>query len=342
MSRIPRICGVFEHARRLIHRRAEIGAGSQRPCQAALTMHPSIRALFHGRGAIRAGELQEILSAKRISSLIRDGHLHRPWHGVYTLPNPTVEIQLRALDLVADAHVPVCMGNGCGQLRLRHRTRRRAPRDQSGARPAETAPQSRSPPASGSPLAVCRRAVDHRTRLDRHRDRANTQTVARHRNTRCRLAVRALLTRRIATCRTNAGRTSWNCPCSRPADPRGWQVRIAYGERDAFAIHRFRSSGARTSGNDLRPLRNSVARGLPVAFSPPHRRIRQRRMAQRSGSHAQGQTQNGALTRMRLDGHSYYRRRHSASSGRACCTNQHPSASSRRVNMPKCAEYPHI
>ncbi|ETZ75751.1 hypothetical protein L831_4970 [Mycobacteroides abscessus MAB_082312_2272] len=73
-------------------------------------MHPSIRALFHGRGAIRAGELQEILSAKRISSLIRDGHLHRPWHGVYTLPNPTVEIQLRALDLVADAHVPVCMG----------------------------------------------------------------------------------------------------------------------------------------------------------------------------------------------------------------------------------------
>lgn len=110
MSRIPRICGVFEHARRLIHRRAETGAGSQRPCQAALTMHPSIRALFHGRGAIRAGELQEILSAKRISSLIRDGHLHRPWHGVYTLPNPTVEIQLRALDLVADAHVPVCMG----------------------------------------------------------------------------------------------------------------------------------------------------------------------------------------------------------------------------------------
>lgn len=110
MSRIQRICGVFEHARRLIHRRAETGAGSQRPCQAALTMHPSIRALFHGRGAIRAGELQEILSAKRISSLIRDGHLHRPWHGVYTLPNPTVEIQLRALDLVADAHVPVCMG----------------------------------------------------------------------------------------------------------------------------------------------------------------------------------------------------------------------------------------
>ncbi len=83
---------------------------SQRPCQAALTMHPSIRALFHDRGAVRAGELQEILSAKRISSLIRDGHLHRPWHGVYTLPNPTVEIQLRALDLVADAHVPVCMG----------------------------------------------------------------------------------------------------------------------------------------------------------------------------------------------------------------------------------------
>jgi len=85
------------------------------PCKAARTMHPSIRALFHCRGAIRAGELQEILSAKRISSLVRRGQLHRPWHGVYTLPNPTLEIQLQALDLLTDAHVPVCMGTAAAR-----------------------------------------------------------------------------------------------------------------------------------------------------------------------------------------------------------------------------------
>lgn len=279
MSRIQRICGAFEHARRLIHRRAETGAGSQRPCQAALTMHPSIRALFHGRGAIRAGELQEILSAKRISSLIRDGHLHRPWHGVYTLPNPTVEIQLRALDLVADAHVPVCMGTAAASYGFD--TERDGALHVINPVPGQLRPRPNLVVHQrlGAPLRYVDGRLTTAPDWNRHRDRADTETVARHRNTRCCLAVRALLTGRIATCRTNAGRTSRNCSCSRPPDPRGWQVRIAYGKRDAFAIHRFRSSGARTSGDDLRPPRNSVARGLPVAFSPPHRRIRQRRVA---------------------------------------------------------------
>lgn len=252
---------------------------SQRPCQAALNY-----ASVHSRAVPRSWSGtrgRATGNTLRKANLVAD--TRRPPASAVAWRLHTAESDSgnpAAITRSSGGCSRACLhGNGCGQLRLRHRTRRRAPRDQSGARPAETAPQSRSPPAPGSPIAVCRRAVDHRTRLDRHRDRADTETVARHRNTRCCLAVRALLTGRIATCRTNAGRTSRNCSCSRPPDPRGWQVRITYGKRDAFAIHRFRSSGARTSGDDLRPLRNSVARGLPVAFSPPHRRIRQRRVA---------------------------------------------------------------
>lgn len=203
MSRIQRICGAFEHARRLIHRRAETRSGKPTAvpsCSHYASVHS--RAVPRSWSGTRGRATGNTL---RKANLVAD--TRRP-------PAPAVAWRLHTAE--SDSGDPAAStrsssgrsrarlhGNGCGQLRLRHRTRRRAPRDQSGARPAETAPQSRSPPAPGSPIAVCRRAVDHRTRLDRHRDRADTETVARHRNTRCCLAVRALLTGRIATCRTN-------------------------------------------------------------------------------------------------------------------------------------------
>lgn len=78
-------------------------------------MHPAIRALFHERGAVTAGELSKLLSPRRIATLLRRSQLHRPWYGVYTLPNPTIDMQLRALDLIAEAHVPICMGTAAAR-----------------------------------------------------------------------------------------------------------------------------------------------------------------------------------------------------------------------------------